>query len=74
MHILDYYHGLGVSKLLLKGVPARKSRTWPRLVSLATGREKKILYPSVLVKNWVLENISSIVTRIHVAKIISHII
>ena len=45
-----------------------------RLVSPATGREKKFLHPPVLVKNWVLENISSIVTRIHIAKIISHII
>ena len=57
-----------------KGAPARKSRTWPRLVSPATGREKKILHPPVLVKNWVLENISSIVTGIHIAEIISHII
>ena len=51
-------------KVRTKGAPARKSRTWPRLVSPATGRKKKILHPPVLVKNWVLENISSKVDTI----------
>ena len=38
---------------------------WPQLVSPATGCEKNFMHPSVLVKNWVLENISSTVIRIY---------
>jgi hypothetical protein len=38
----DFFHlGAGPTK----GAPARESRTWPRLVSPATGREKKNYSP-----------------------------
>ena len=54
-----------------KGAPAQESRTWPRLVSPAM--KKIIIHPSVLVKNWALENILSTVTRINIAEIIGQL-